>query len=433
MRLPFTWPYFKRLIQQRTDAPPARDFGGKRLYVCHGSHPNDRIYLENLADFFGREGLEVAGIELSPDGSRNELLVCLSGSAFAVLGINAQLDHSWIGQDSFLDLAARAHIPVIHWVLDHSSSRWPEFSQATVKNSRFVFLSPFSESYFQRYGLPGSLTTCTAGNTGASPHARIARVDRREFMARSCNCLIPINLRRIGGTLDDALRRRNTLEPKLAQAVDQAIESAYPDLDLPIETHLLDALAQTGIVLAGNTFHFCIQIIEEVTQIKRRQWILRTARDYPVLIQSDDTAAPFVSGGRARFEADVDMKTTICRMKDARAVLNVSHVNDEIHNRTINGLNAGCANILEDNVVHRRLFTHRRNALFFRYDDDSLRQCLDVVCSKPWRAFRIGAAGFRMRKHEPFDFGGFDNIIKIAQSPLPATAPNATRAGAPSS
>jgi hypothetical protein len=99
---------------------------------------------------------------------------------------------------------------------------------------------------------------------------------------------------------------------------------------------------------------------------------------------------PLRPAAARRIETNVDMKTTFSRMKDARAVLNVSHVNDEIHNRTLNGLNAGCANIIEDNAVHRRLFKHCENALFFRYDDDSLRQCLDLVCTDPSRAYEVG-------------------------------------------
>lgn len=408
------------------DSRPPLSAGGRRLagkfYICHGSHPNDTVYTENLIDFFRDEGIEVETIALSPDGSRSELTRCLNDSAIGVLGINTQLDHSWIGAESFLDLASRANIPVIHWVLDHSSTRWPEFTNATTANSRFLFLSPFNESYFERYGLPGSITGSTTGNSGVSRHSRVSRLGRRDFAARTYNCIIPLNLRRIGGTFKDALARRDTLEPILGKAIDQAIEAAYFDLDRPIETHLIGALAAAGMMIANDRFNFCLQIIEEAVQIKRRQWIFAVARDYPVLIQSDETARPFADGGQAKFETDIDMRTTFARMKLARAVLNVSHVNDELHCRTINGLNAGCANIVEDNVIHRRLFKHGRNVLLFRYDDDSLRRCLDVVCTDLPRAYRIAKRGFTMRDRDPFRFGGFDAIIKLAQTPLPATA-----------
>lgn len=392
------------------------------FYLCHGPHENDPIYTENLTDFFRGRGIAVETIGLPADGQRLELKRCLHDGAIGVIGLNTLLDHSWIGAENFLDVAARANVPAIHWVLDHSSTRWPEFTHATAANSRFLFLSPFSERYFQRYALPGSVTGHTTGNTGVSRHSRAARFGRRDFAERAYNCLIPLNLRRIGGSLEDAMRRRDSLGPALGRAVDRAIRTAFADLDRPIETNFVHALADAGLDLPNDRFNFCVQIIEEIVQIKRRQWIFTVARRYPVSIQSDGTARPIAAGDRATFAADVDMKTTFDRMTRARAVLSISHVNDEIHNRTVNGLNAGCANIVEDNAIHRRLFADRRDALFFRYDDGSLQACLDLVCGDPLRAYKIAKRGFRLRDRKPFRFGGFDAIVKLAQTPLPGAA-----------
>jgi hypothetical protein len=71
-------------------------------------------------------------------------------------------------------------------------------------------------------------------------------------------------------------------------------------------------------------------------------------------------------------------------------------------------------NIIEDSFANRRAFEHGRNALFFRYDDDSLRECLSSVCNDPERTFHIAAAGFAMRDDPPFRFGNFQNIIDLA-------------------
>jgi hypothetical protein len=387
-----------------------------KLYLCHNDHPNDFVYMENLLDFFRGQDIEAETMALGPDGQRPELRRCLHGDAIAVLGMNSLLDHSWIDSQNFLDLAARANVPVIHWIVDHPSTRWPEFTHATAANSRFIFLSPFSEQYFQRYGLPGSHTGYTT-NTGVSRHSRAPRLTRDAFMARAYNCMIPLNVRRVGGTLADAIARRDTLDPMLGKAVDRGIEGAYLDLEQPIETEFAAALAETGTALGNDRFNFCVQIIEEVVQIRRREQVLSVARDFPVLIQSDETAIPIAAGGRATLETNVDMTTTFSRMQSARAVLSVNHVNDEIHNRTLNGLNAGCANIIEDNMIHRWLFEQGTNALFFRYDDDSLRRCLELVCTEPARAYEIASAGFEMRDRQPFRFGGFENIVTLARAP----------------
>lgn len=391
----------------------------KSFYVCYGAHPNDSIYAENLLEFFREAGTAAEAIRLQPKNPQPELLRCLSDSTMGVIGLNAQLDHSWIESDNFLDLAAAAGVPVIHWILDHASSRWREFKKATVQNSRFIFLSHFSEQYFRRYALPGSLTACTV-NTGPSHRSRIPQLTRDEFLKRDIPCLIPINLRRVSGSYENAMMRRQALDRGLVRAVDVACEQAYYDLDGRLECHLQDALADAGLNLGDSLFNDAFQIVEDVVQIRRRQRIFEIARAFPVLIQSDVSAAPFASGGKARFETNVSMRDTFARMKSARAVLSASRVNDELHNRIQNGLNAGCVNIIEGNAMNRSVLTDGGNALFFNYRDDTLRQQLDLVCSDPRQAYELAQAGFVLRDKEPFRFGGFHNILGLARMPFPA-------------
>ena len=392
----------------------------KIFYVCYGQHPNDSIYAENLLEFFRAAGVTAKAIRLASQNPQRELLHCLNDSTLGLIGLNTQLDHSWIDSDNFLDLAAAAGVPVLHWVLDHASSRWRQFTKATVQNSRFIFLSPFSEKYFRRYALPGSLTACTV-NTGPSHRSRVQQFTRDGFLSRGILCLIPINLQRISGSLADAMLRRKALDRKLATAVDFACEQAYYELDDPLERHLEDALVDADLALDNNLFNDAFQIIEDIVQIRRRQRVFEIAREFPVLIQSDESAAPFAEGGKARFETDVSFQTTLARMKSARAVLSTSRVNDEIHNRIQNGLNAGCVNIIENSAVNRSVLAHGQNALFFNYrDEDMLREQLDTVCSNPRRAYELAEAGFALRDEAPFRFGGFHNILELAQMPFPA-------------
>ena len=389
----------------------------KTFYVCYGPHPHDMIYAENLLEFFHVAGTAAEAIRLQPQNPQRELLRCLNDSTLGVIGLNVQLDHSWIDSDNFLDLAAAAEVPVIHWILDHASSRWRQFTKATAQNSRFLFLSPFSEQYFRRYALPGSLTACTV-NTGQNYRSRIPQLTRDDFLAREIACLIPMNLQRIGGSFEDAMLRRQALDRKLARAVDVACEQAYYDLDGPLERHLENALADAGLALENCLFNDAFQIVEDVVQIRRRQRIFEIARAFPVLIQSDELAAAFASGGKARFEANVSMQTTLARLKSARAVISTSRVNDELHNRVHNGLNAGCVNIIEDNGVNRSVLTAGETALFFSYRDDMLREHLDLVCSNPRRAYELAQAGLALRDQALFRFSEFHNILELAQTPF---------------
>jgi hypothetical protein len=95
-------------------------------------------------------------------------------------------------------------------------------------------------------------------------------------------------------------------------------------------------------------------------------------------------------------------------------VLSMGYAHDRLHERTPNGLNAGCALIVEDTPIHRRLFADRRSVLLFRYDDDSLAQCLDLVCHRPEDTYAIAQGGFAMRDHPAVRFRGFENILRIA-------------------
>jgi hypothetical protein len=158
-----------------------------------------------------------------------------------------------------------------------------------------------------------------------------------------------------------------------------------------------------------------MQMVEEIVQITRRQKIFEIAREFPVLIQSDDASRRFQNGAVAKFEENVDMPLTWSRLQQTRAQVSISNMHDMVHDRILNGLNAGCLNIIEDSFANRRVFDDGRNALFFRYDDDSLRECLSQVCDDLEGSFEIAKAGFAMRDKPPFRFGNFQNIIKLAQ------------------
>jgi len=109
------------------------------------------------------------------------------------------------------------------------------------------------------------------------------------------------------------------------------------------------------------------------------------------------------------------MPATIARMTSCRSVLTANLAPDMLHDRTANALNAGCVAIVEDTPLHRRLFEHGKNALLFRYDDDSLAECLDLVCHRPRRAWEIAEAGFALRDRSPIRFGGFIKAFDLAR------------------
>ncbi len=363
------------------------------------------------------------------DGQRPQLGECLSGDAMAVIGFNSQLDHSYIGSTPFLDLSAKHGVPVIQWILDHPSSRMREFGNSAAANSRFLFSSHSAEAYFRRFGVRNALTA-TVACVGPSRYSRAKSLDTKEFQSRPILALVAMNLKRIGGTIEDAWERVHGLEDdKLRRVVKEAIERSYHDLIEPLEVHLENALVSADLEIVDDTRHSCLQMVEEIVQIGRRQEIFEVARHFPLCIQSDEAARPFRIGAVASFEENVDMGLTWSRLKLARANVGISNMHDMVHDRILNGLNAGCVNIVEANGANKRVFEDGKDALFFRYGDDSLREALELVSTNAERSYEIAAAGYARRDEEPFRFGDFENIVDLAQEPFPSSelhVPNPT-------
>jgi hypothetical protein len=194
-----------------------------------------------------------------------------------------------------------------------------------------------------------------------------------------------------------------------------AIASAQNDLNNPIETHVTAALASSSQIVSPQMFNSLCQIVNESVQTLRRCKIFSIAKNFPVLIQSDESAIPFVKGFAALLETNVGMQISLSRIPLCRAVLSVSLFCDMVHDRTKNALNGGCVAIAEDNLGSKGLLNHKINSLLFHYDDDSLEECLDIVCNQPEYAYEIAQRGFMLRDNPRIRFDRFDNIIALAK------------------
>ena len=415
-----------RSVQQMSSntgrSPPERPV----FYIVHFPHHHDRLYGENLSEFFTELGIRTTIVLLDDpaNGQRPQLAECLSGNTLGVISFNSHLDRSYIGNTPFQTLAAKQRVPVIQWVIDHPSSRLPEFGNSTAENSRFLFSSNSAEEYFRRFGVQNALTA-TVACVGPSRYSRAQSLTLRDFRDRPFIGIVAMNLVRIGGTIDDAWKRVRRLEPQLRRTVEQTIEGSYLDMTEPLEAHFERALASGKLTIADTLRHACMQMIEEIVQIRRRLKIFEVAREFPLLIQSDPASRPFQAGAKATFKENQDVAVTWARLKLARAHVSISNMHDMVHDRILNGLNAGCVNIVEDSCANRRVFEHGRDALLFRYSDDSLRECLETVCSNVERSYEIAAAGYVRRDDAPFRFGNYQNIIDLARRPFPGSTPNA--------
>jgi hypothetical protein len=392
-----------------------------KVYIYTIGHEHDSTYAENVVQYLESQGVICRCIPLREDGLRPELELCLDDRATAVLGFNSTLDHSWLSSGHFLAAAEKSRIPILQWILDHPSSRWHEFYASTPANTRFLLNSEHEQRYFETYCLPGALTA-TMGGVGPNRRSHIARLTEQAFMQRRFACMIPLSLHRVRSMAqnDEAM---SALEAPLADDAREAIASAQFDLIGPLHLHVAAALAARHESVSNETFNSICHVVEQSVQTIRRLKIFSVAQKYPVLIQSDSSAKPYVNGSTAVLETNVGMQFTLARIPSSRSVLSVSPINEMIHDRTMNAVNAGCVAILEDNLASKSIFKHDNNALLFRYDDDSIEECLDIVCHQPERAYRIAQAGLKLRDDPRLRFGRFRNILELARRPMQVAAP----------
>jgi hypothetical protein len=385
-----------------------------KVIVCHQGHENDTGYTENIFEFLSTHGIDHSFINLRGPDATDELRGCLAnGQDVSLLGFNSQIDHAWVEDVPLVVAAARHGVTVVQWILDHPSGRWPEFNYSDPQTSRFLFHSRYSQAYFARHCCPGALTA-TAGSVGPNRRSRAAAESLETFSRRPVACLIALGLARLGKAAAEIDMEIDALDAALARRLKEAVLQARHDLDQPLEIHLSAALGEGGIMLDAGAFNRCFRLLNDAVQCYRRTQIIRVASRFGVHIQSDETARALVGGGGASFRANVGTPETLDSMPRCRAMLSVSPVNDSIHDRTCNALNAGCVPILEDNRVHRGLFTHGENALLFRYGDDSLAECLGLACGSPDRIYSAAERATAMRDEPVFRFGGFHNIVALA-------------------
>jgi len=387
----------------------------QKIVVCHEGHQNDEGYVENVFEFLIGRGIDHEFRHLGTPFTLDELArYQADGRNVALLGFNAQVDHAWIEKEPLVSAAARHGITVMQWILDHPSSRWPEFKSSDPTTSRFLFHSPYSQAYFEKFCCKGAITA-TTGSVGPNGRSRSNVDGFAAFSRRPITCMIALSMARLGVSAAETEASIGALDPALAETLRQAIAQARFDLDQPMEIHLTRALADSRLVLDNATFNRCFRLLNDTVQHFRRAHIFRIANRFGVLIQSDATARSLIGPGPSHFRQDVSTPQTLTSMRLCRTVLSVSPVNDSIHDRTCNALNAGCLPILEDNRAHRGLFTHGENALLFRYDDDSIATCLALACGDPAGIYAMAQRAKAIRDCGQFRFGLFGNIVNVAR------------------
>jgi len=89
-----------------------------------------------------------------------------------------------------------------------------------------------------------------AAGIGPNRKARALELTNASYQARDIPCLVPINLRRIGGASEEIDRRRAALPNRFREMTTEAIDRAYYDLQQPIEHHRKHPSKTTDVLIA---------------------------------------------------------------------------------------------------------------------------------------------------------------------------------------
>src|SRR4051794_28800951 len=208
-----------------------RDEVRQKIIVCHQGHENDAGYTENIFEFLSANGIDHDFRHLGTPHTRQEFSgYQQDGRSISLLGFNSQIDHAWVDDEPLLLAAARHGIPVVQWILDHPSGRWPEFNYSNPATSRFLFHSRHSQAYFEKFCCPGAITA-TAGSVGPSWRSRSVADGYEAFSRRPIACLIPLGVARLGVSAAETGAAIDALDSSLACTLRQAISRARFELD----------------------------------------------------------------------------------------------------------------------------------------------------------------------------------------------------------
>jgi len=93
------------------------------------------------------------------------------------------------------------------------------------------------------------------GGVGPNYRARVATIFRESFLSRPIRCLIPLSLKRVGGTIEETQAAIAAIHGPLAAAINEAVSAAQHDLVGPLERHLVSALRRSSLAIDNDTFN----------------------------------------------------------------------------------------------------------------------------------------------------------------------------------
>ena len=284
---------------------------------------------------------------------------------------------------SLLDFLQPHGIPVVFWNIDHPVMMRP-FIPYTHPNLLTVHASRPDWQYWRRHVNGAQISTWTEG---VGPSQDFAPPDFARFEERSILVLAPMNVAWQSRSPDDVRGVIGSLDGRLKNAAEAAIETAKADPMTLIGDAVTATLEAEDIQLSEPRFNGLVRLALYAVQHWRRRELLRQLAEVPAIIDGaipDDMKALF-QNGPARLLSENDIGKTLDRMKRAKMVLSIAYDSGFWHDRVTNALRAGVVPLVERNQVHVKHLLDGETALMFDYAARPISAVLADATAGPGR------------------------------------------------
>jgi hypothetical protein len=302
---------------------------------------------------------------------------------------------------SLLDFMQPHGVPVVFWNIDHPVMMRPLIDYRH-PNLVIVHACRPDWVYWRNHVSGTQVSTWTEG-VGRSQD--FPAPDFEKFDERSILVLAPMNVAWQSRTPDDVQNVLFSLDGRLKNAADAAIETAKTDPMMLIGDAVTSALEAEDLQLSEPRFNGLTRLVLYAVQHWRRRELLRQLSAVPAIVDGaiPEDMKPLFANGPARLLSDNNIGKTLDRMKRTKIVLSISYDSGFWHDRVTNALHAGVIPLVERNQVHAKHLSDGETALMFDYRDRPIAAVLAEAMADPARLRGIAEAGHRFIKADGVD------------------------------
>jgi hypothetical protein len=405
----------------------SRDF----VVMLRSDHADDRIYVENVGDFFHRAGIGFVDLEandlLDPDDKKSDLyrivrrkerLLCvISLCAYGVIPrLSGQLLHEYLG------------VPLVVLLIDDPSFYTELVDGVDVRNVILaVQEEAFGRSWYELgYGSDIHVNLDLA--LGRSPRLADLSTDYEGFCKRTYPAIWDANFTVHGDTLEAIARKIDDIGEPLRGIIWRMIDRILEEPEGVLPNEVLDEVTPLvridDPVQKRHLVSALIWRIQSYVKLYHRQHVFHEIKNLPVLMLGRGHPEYYAKMHRDKIRA-ASMAETMEIYKYTRIVINNFIGTSSLHPRVLNAIFAGAAVLTQPNRRLRQLLRDRNEAFYYNFRPGELRATLAALIDDPQRCFEATVAARRVLETERFYDRCYAAILEAVYAWWEASAPPA--------